>query len=98
MNRQRLWVNFTAPFGPDGNAISSLKAVPEDMETAMGWGEDVRAHFPDWGTEAALARWPQNRARLRIGDWVNGLVIARAPFGVWLDIDADHPALLLVRR
>ena len=62
----------------------------------MGWGEDVRAHFPDWGTETALARWPQNRARLRIGQWVNGSVIARAPFGVWLDIDTDHPALLLV--
>jgi hypothetical protein len=25
-----------------------------------------------------------------------GEVIARAPFGVWVDIAADHPALLLV--
>ena len=62
----------------------------------MGWGEDVRARYPDWGTEAALARWPQARERLRIGQHVRGSVIARAPFGVWLDIDAGHPALLLV--
>ncbi len=62
----------------------------------MGWTEDIRAHYPDWGTEAALARWPEIRARLRIGEHVRGPVIARAPFGVWLDIDAGHPALLLV--
>jgi hypothetical protein len=27
---------------------------------------------------------------------VHGEVIARAPFGVWVDINAAHPALLLV--
>ena len=62
----------------------------------MGWGEDIRARYPRWGTEAALARWPEIRERLRIGQPVRGSVIARAPFGVWLDIDAGHPALLLV--
>jgi ribosomal protein S1 len=62
----------------------------------MGWDEDIRARYPDWGTKAALARWPQVREKLRIGQRVRGRVIARAPFGVWLDIDAGHPALLLV--
>lgn len=62
----------------------------------MGWGEDIRARFPDWGTDAALARWSHVRERLRVGQFVCGSVIARAPFGVWLDIDAGHPALLLV--
>jgi hypothetical protein len=62
----------------------------------MGWEEDIRARYPDWGTEAALVRWPQIRERLRIGQHVRGSVIARAPFGVWIDIDAGHPSLLLV--
>ncbi len=51
----------------------------------MAWGKDILARFPDWGSDAALARWPEVRQ-----------VIARAPFGVWVDIDAGHPALLLV--
>jgi hypothetical protein len=51
---------------------------------------------PDWGTDAALARWPEVRARLAVGEIVRGEVVCRAPFGVWLDIGAGHPALLLV--
>ena len=62
----------------------------------MAWGEDIRTRFPDWGTNAARTRWSDVRARLRVGQAVRGEVIARAPFGVWLDIDAGHPALLLV--
>jgi ribosomal protein S1 len=62
----------------------------------MAWGEDIRARFPDWGTEAALARWPAIKAGLAVGQLVRGEVIARAPFGVWVDIGAGHPALLLV--
>jgi hypothetical protein len=62
----------------------------------MAWDDDLRARFPDWGTEAALARWPGNRARLAVGQVARGVVIARAPFGVWVDIGAGHPALLLV--
>jgi hypothetical protein len=61
----------------------------------MDWGDDIRLRFPDWGTEAALARWPQSLAALQVGRSVSGVVIARAPFGVWLDIGAGHPALLL---
>ena len=64
------------------------------MEDA--WREQIRSRFPDWGTAAALARWPGNRARLSVGSVVRGEVIARAPFGVWVDIAAAHPSLLLV--
>ena len=62
----------------------------------MGWSEDLRASYPEWGTEAAYARWPEIRDRLRVGQPDRGPVIARVPFGVWIDIDAGHPALLLV--
>ncbi len=61
---------------------------------ANEWMEEVRAVFPDWQTAEALARWPNSRSRLSVGQQVRGVVIARAPFGVWLDIKAGHPALL----
>jgi hypothetical protein len=62
----------------------------------MTWDEQIRERFPDWGTEVAAARWETDRARLYIGKTVSGEVIARAPFGVWIDINVGHPALLLV--
>lgn len=62
----------------------------------MAWDADIRARFPDWGTDAALPRWPAIRSRLSIGQEVRGEVIARAPFGVWVDIGVGHLALLLV--
>jgi predicted RNA-binding protein with RPS1 domain len=62
----------------------------------MAWEEDIKARFPDWGTNAALERWPSIRQRLSAGQTVRGEVIARAPFGVWIDVGVGHPALLLV--
>lgn len=52
--------------------------------------------FPDWLTDAATERWPTIKQSLTIGQTVRGRVISRAPFGVWLDIGVNHPALLLV--
>ena len=39
---------------------------------------------------------PAVKASLSVGQQVSGVVIARAPFGVWLDIGVAFPALLLV--
>lgn len=58
----------------------------------MAWQDDIRACFPNWGTVNAGACWPE----VRVGQAVRGTVIARAPFGVWLDIGVGFPALLLV--
>ncbi|MCS7468528.1 hypothetical protein NZK35_17890 [Stieleria sp. ICT_E10.1] len=52
--------------------------------------------FPDWQTDAATERWPAIRESLSVGQTVTGKVVSRAPFGVWLDIDVNQPALLLV--
>jgi ribosomal protein S1 len=62
----------------------------------MTWPDEIRACFPDWGTAGAAARWPAVRDGLQVGQTVRGTVIARAPFGVWLDIGVSFPALLLV--
>jgi hypothetical protein len=63
---------------------------------AHDWMNDSRDRFPDWQTDDATARWPEVKARLSVGQEVRGKVIARAPFGVWVDVEAGHPALLLV--
>ena len=60
------------------------------------WDADIRAVFPDWLTDAATERWPAIRQSLTVGQSVTGKVISRAPFGVWLDIGVNQPALLLV--
>ena len=36
------------------------------------------------------------KAALVVGQPISGIVVARAPFGVWLDIGVPFPALLLV--
>jgi hypothetical protein len=67
-----------------------------DGGMAHEWMNDIRARFPDWQTDDATARWPVVKARLSVGQEVSGKVIARAPLGVWVDIETGHPALLLV--
>ena len=60
------------------------------------WETDIRTRFPDWQTDSGLRRWPDVKDQLWIGQSITGEVIARAPFGVWLDIGVSFPALLLV--
>ncbi len=62
----------------------------------MAWGEDIKALFPDWGTDRFLLSWPSIRQHIMVGQTVRGEVVARAPFGVWIDIGIGHPGLLLV--
>lgn len=62
----------------------------------MAWQDDIRERFPNWGTAHAAAGWPEVRFALRTDQEVRGTVIARAPFGVWIDIGVGFPALLLV--
>lgn len=57
-----------------------------DQET---WRDDLLDVFPDWETK-------ELEAQLSIAQEVKGIVVARAPFGVWLDIGVEVPALLLV--
>lgn len=64
--------------------------------TTSNWDADIRCVFPDWLTKAATERWPAVRESITVGQTVQGNVISRAPFGVWLDIGVGHPALLLV--
>ena len=62
----------------------------------LDWDAQLRAVFPDWQSDIVTERWPTIRETLKIGQTVTGKVVSRAPFGVWLDIHVNQPALLLV--
>ncbi|MEA5595475.1 hypothetical protein [Rivularia sp. UHCC 0363] len=49
----------------------------------QNWGKLVCEHFTNKNLELP-----------NIGDFVNGEVVACAPFGIWLDIHCGVPALL----
>ncbi len=74
-----------------------LNAYPEQVRADFGqWGQDIRARFPAWMTPAAAEIWPRCLGRLEIGQPVTGEIIARAPFGVWIDIGVGWPAVVLI--
>jgi len=60
------------------------------------WRDQIAVRYPEWGTERWKARWRETPAPVRVGQAVIGEVIARAPFGVWLEAGLGTPALLLV--
>src|SRR5262245_52720498 len=59
-----------------------------------GWGSAVSARFPPRDAAVTQRDWEAVKHRIAVGDSVTGIVIARAPFGAWVDIGADFPALL----
>ena len=65
-------------------------------ESQFEWQEDIRRLYPDWNTPEWKARWQRSAPPARVGDALSGHVIARAPFGVWLEFGLGCPALLLV--
>ncbi|MEZ6048764.1 MAG: S1 RNA-binding domain-containing protein [Planctomycetaceae bacterium] len=52
--------------------------------------------FGDYMTEQRTEEWESVKAELQIGQLVSGTVVARRPFGVFVDIGAGFPALVLV--
>jgi predicted RNA-binding protein with RPS1 domain len=60
------------------------------------WDSDIRNAFPDWLNDAEKVEWPAVKCSLRVGQILQGKVIAITPFGVWLDIGVNQPALLRV--
>lgn len=59
------------------------------------WKEPIVARYPDWGTERWEAMWRDREPPAAIGQEVEGEVISRAPFGVWVEAGLGTPALLL---
>ena len=58
--------------------------------------EEVSRLFPDWLSASRSAEWESMKQRLTIGQTVTGIVIAKSPFGAWIDLGCEFPALLLI--
>ena len=56
------------------------------------WRVQLDTHFGDWKSKTEA--WVKVAATLKPGMPVTGTVIARAPFGAWIDIGLEFPALL----
>jgi hypothetical protein len=60
------------------------------------WSRSLSDWFPARDPVAAQQEWNAVKKRLAIGQPVSGIVVAKAPFGAWLDIGVGFPALLLI--
>jgi hypothetical protein len=60
--------------------------------------DDLDRLFPGYRSGERAAAWEAAGARYPIGSSVQGIVVARYPFGVFVDIDAGFPALLEIVR
>jgi ribosomal protein S1 len=58
--------------------------------------EDLDRLFPGHRSPERAGAWEAAKARLQLGATVRGVVVARYPFGVFVDIDTGFPALILV--
>lgn len=56
------------------------------------WRRLVAERFPPRTPEESDRDWEALKENLAVGQGVTGEVIARAPFGVWLDIGVGFPA------
>jgi hypothetical protein len=60
------------------------------------WGQSLAERFPPRDPGEETRDWEALKCRLVRGQTVNGVVIAKAAFGAWLDIGVGFPALLLI--
>lgn len=58
------------------------------------WGRLVTARFPRREAAETQGEWEALKNQLAIDQSVTGIVIAKAPFGAWVDIGCGFPALL----
>jgi ribosomal protein S1 len=70
------------------------------MDSTEPQNEDWRCQlanaFPKREAAKETAEWIALKQRLAVGDRVTGVVVARAEFGVWLDLGVGFPGLMLV--
>jgi exosome complex RNA-binding protein Rrp4 len=54
--------------------------------------------FPAYGEADTSAEWTQIEDRYKLGEIVNGRIVARFPFGLAVDFGAPLPGILLVTK
>lgn len=59
-----------------------------------GWESIISERFPNYDSRERDPAWKQIMQRFAIGQSVTGPVVARAPFGAWMDLGVGFPGLL----
>lgn len=58
------------------------------------WDQRLADRLPRRNDVAANCEWAALKQRLAVGQSITGEVIARAPFGAWVDLGVGFPGLL----
>lgn len=58
------------------------------------WARLLAERFPARDPDATEREWVALKQWLSVGQSVTGTVVAKAPFGAWVDIGVEFPALL----
>ena len=60
----------------------------------LNWAQRVAEQFPARDSNDTDCAWAAAKQRLALGQTITGIVVAKAPFGAWIDIGVGFPALL----
>ena len=60
------------------------------------WRDDLLKKYPYWGDHSHKIYQNVSYENISVGDYIEGVVIAVAHFGVWLDVKQNFPGLLLI--
>jgi ribosomal protein S1 len=68
----------------------------DDWGSEMSGESGFASHFGDYLAEGRKGDWERIKSQFSVGERVTGKVVARYPFGVFLDLGVGFPALILV--
>ena len=60
----------------------------------IDWSKELTKLFDDYMSPKFNQKWHIIKKEYSEGDCITGTVVARVPFGVWLDVSLGFPALL----
>lgn len=62
------------------------------------WSELIELKYGSFTNSERKEAWETAKQILHPGQWIEGKVIATAPFGIWVDFGYPIPGLLLITR
>jgi len=64
--------------------------------TEQNWHDEIKRIFGDYESPELESDWQAVVESLAVGQSITGKVVARAHFGVWIDLGVGFPALLQI--
>ncbi|BCE01989.1 hypothetical protein [Marinicellulosiphila megalodicopiae] len=60
----------------------------------INWSKVLQELFGDYSSIEMAKEWDTLKSKINKNDNVSGIVVARAPYGIWIDLGFGFPALL----